>query len=846
MAENLTREEALGRARLVADPRYEVRLDLSTDDAETFRSETVIRFRCTEPGAATFLDLTARSVESLSLNGRDLAPPNVTVHRIALADLAEDNEVRVVATCEYQHDGTGMTRFTDPVDEAVYRHTDFEPFDAHKVYACFDQPDIKGTFAFEVLAGVGSTVLSNMPTAGEPAAEDGIRRWRFEETPRIPAYITAVIEGPFHAFRDRYGDIDLGVYCRESLAQHIDIDELMTVTKQGFEFFETAFGYRYPFGKYDQVFVPDYTAGAMENAGCVTFNESYIFRSRETDAVRERRADTILHEMAHMWFGDLVTMRWWNDLWLNESFASYVSVLGLVSATRFREAWATFTEVEKNWAYGQDQLPTTHPIVAEIPDVESVHLNFDGITYAKGASVLRQLVAWVGEDEFLQGMRRYFRRFEFANAELDDFLAVLEEVSGRDLRAWSKEWLQTAGVNTLRAATREDGGVIRSLKILQTAPDEWPTLRPHRLAIGLYDVERDRLALRRRLELDVIGPETEVPEVVGERVPDLLLVNDLDLTYAKVRLDERSLAAVGRYLSTLPDAVARAVCWAAAWDMTRDAELPAREYLRLVLRHAEREPKVSLVQALLQQASTAVHAFGDPANVAAALDALASAALDAARRAASGDDHQLAWARAFAGAARSEEHLDVVQGLLDGSETIEGLAVDTEMRWVILRALAAAGRAGEDAIAAELERDPTDAGRRRAAAARAARPTEAAKAEAWRVLMEDRSLALAVLGDVMAGFQRPGQVALLTPYVGRYFAALPDVWASRDFRTALAFARAMYPHHVVSEETVAATDAYLAGDVPGPIRRLVVEGRDGIQRAIRARAVDRAAGTTPG
>jgi aminopeptidase N len=836
---NLTRDEARARAGLLSDVTYEISIDLAEAEAETFRSDTRLRFRCAQPGAASFVDLTARSIESIQLNGRTLDPSVHEGSRLRLENLAAQNELRVVARCEYRHDGTGMTRFVDPVDDAVYVYSDLEPMDAHKAFACFDQPDLKGTFAFTVRAPEAWTVLSNMSPDGEPEPTDGARVWRFGITPVIPTYITAVVAGPMFAANGRAGDIELGVYCRASLGRHLDADEILEITRQGFEFFERAFDYPYPFQKYDQVFVPNYMAGAMENAGCVTFNEHYVFRSRETEVVHERRAETILHEMAHMWFGDLVTMRWWNDLWLNESFASYASVLALVAGTRFREGWTTFAETEKHWAYRQDQLPTTHPIVAEIPDVESVHLNFDGITYAKGASVLKQLVAWVGEERFLEGTRAYFRAHEFGNAELDDFLGALEEVSGRDLHAWSKEWLEAAGVNTLHPELQESDGRLESVRIVQTAPEDWPTLRSHRLGVGLYDRRSEGLVLRRRVELDLVGRETDIPELAGESVPDLLLLNDGDMTFAKVRLDERSLATLGEDLSRLPDSLARAVCWTAAWDMTRDGELPAREYLRLVILHAEREPKVGLVQTLLNQALSAIHAYGDPANAPGALQALAEAALGALDRAEAGSDHQLTWARAFADAARSDEHLALLEAVLDGSSSYEGLEVDTELRWYLVRALAARGRLDQAGIDAELERDPTDTGRRRAGAAMAARPTEAAKAEAWRTILEDTSRPLAHLGDMMSGFQQLGQVELLEPYVAPFFDALPGVWENRDLRYMLGFGRSMYPHQVVSEDTVRATDAYLEHrDVPGPVRRMLLEGRDGIVRAIRARAVD--------
>ncbi|HXF56531.1 MAG TPA: aminopeptidase N, partial [Actinomycetota bacterium] len=671
--------------------------------------------------------------------------------------------------------------------------------------------------------------------------------WRFQPTPPLPTYVACVCAGPWHVVRDRHRHVELGLYCRRSLAEFLDPEELFEVTRQGFDFFEGAFGVPYPFGdKYDQVFVPESNTGAMENAACVTFNDVYIFRSRVTDAARERRAETILHELAHMWFGDLVTMRWWNDLWLNESFASYMAVLAQAEATRWKEAWTTFADTEKTWAYRQDQLPTTHPIVADIPDVESIHLNFDGITYAKGASVLKQLVHWVGRDRFLEGMHRYHERHRFGNATLDDFLAVLEEVSGRDLQQWSKQWLETAGVNTLRPDLRTErrGGreTIASLAVVQEAPEEWPTLRSHRLAVGLYDSHDGNLRLRRRVELDVEGARTEVEELAGEAVPDLLLLNDGDLTYARVRLDERSLATVVERLGDLEDSLARTLCWTACWDMVRNAELPAREYLRLVLNNAGREPKVGTVQSLLTQAASAVHLYGDPANREAGARTLARACREALERAEPGSDHQLAWARAFVSNARTEEDLALVRDLLEGRASFEGLVVDTELRWHIVRSLAAAGAAGEELVAAEQERDPTDRGARHAAAARAARPTPEAKAEAWRLVVEEAGQPLAMTEAIMGGFQQFDQEELLRPYVERYFQALPAIWERRELPEALSIVGGLYPHLVVEERTVRLTEDYLARpDLPAPVRRLLLEGQDGVERALRARARDAAA-----
>ena len=841
-AQNLTRDEARARAAIIRDASYDVELDLTSSEV-TFTSTTTARFSCTEPGAETFVDLIAPSVQSITLNGEPVDPATAfDGDRIRLAGLAETNELVIVADCEYMHTGVGLHRFVDPVDKQVYLYTQFETFDAHRVYACFDQPDIKARFTLSCLAPANWVVVSNMAAESAPDKAEG-GWWRFGTSPVMSTYITAIVAGPYYSVHDSHDGIDLGIYCRESLAEFLDPDELFTVTKQGFDWFQANFDYPYPFGKYDQLFVPEFNAGAMENAGAVTFLEDYVFRSKVTDAARERRAETILHEMAHMWFGDLVTMRWWDDLWLNESFATYASVLCQVSATRFTGGWTTFANVEKTWAYKQDQMPSTHPVVADIVDIEAVEVNFDGITYAKGASVLKQLVAWVGQERFLAALRSYFKKHEFANTELKDLLAELEAASGRDLSSWSKEWLETAGVNTLRAVFETDpSGAFTSFTVHQEAPADWPTLRSHRVAIGLYSTVDGRLERTDRVELDVVGSVTEVPELVGRAQPDLVLVNDDDLSYCKIRLDPRSLETLSSSLGTLTESLPRALCWAAAWDMTRDAELPARDYLRLVLRNIGSESEVGVVQTLLQQSAGAIMNFGDPDNRVAALDLLASAAWDHLASAEPGGDHQLAWARAFATTARGA-HVDRVAGLLNGTETVPGLVIDTELRWHLVRNLAARGAIDEDVIKAEAERDATAAGARHAVAARAARPTAEAKAEAWTSIMDDPKLPNAMLSATMSGFQQADQVELLAPYADRYFASIERIWDERTNETAINIITSMFPSVLIDQRTVDTTNRYLREGNPVPaVRRLLVEGRDGLERALRARAVDVAAG----
>ncbi|WP_289008044.1 aminopeptidase N [uncultured Thermomonospora sp.] len=850
MAGNLTREEARERARLLTVESYAVDLDLTTGD-ERFGSTTVVRFGCGEPGASTFVDLHGATVREVVLNGRSLDPASYDADagRIPLPDLAADNELRVVADCRYSRSGEGLHRFVDPVDQKVYLYTQFETADAHRMFACFDQPDLKAAFQLSVTAPEDWQVVTNEAASSTERTGDGKARWVFPPTPRISTYITALVAGPYHAVRDEYRRADgsvipLGVFCRASLAEHLDADAIFEVTRQGFEFFERVFARRYPFGKYDQLFVPEFNAGAMENAGCVTFLEDYVFRSRVTDAAYERRAETILHEMAHMWFGDLVTMRWWDDLWLNESFATYMSVLCQAEATRWTGSWTTFANLMKAWAYRQDQLPSTHPISADIPDIRAVEVNFDGITYAKGASVLKQLVAYVGRENFLEGVRRYFDRHAWGNTVLGDLLEALEETSGRDLTSWSKEWLETAEVNTLRPDYQVDAdGVFTSFAVLQEAKPDHPTLRSHRIAIGLYDRTERGIVRRKRVELDVVGARTEVPELVGERRPDLVLVNDDDLTYAKIRLDEHSLRTLIEGIGDIADSLPRALCWSAAWDMTRDAEMATRDYVRLLLSGIRGVTDISVAQTLLRQARTAVHQYADPAWRTTGLQMMADALYDLAHRAEPGSDFQLCYVQALAACAVSDEHLAFLHGLLEGTHTLEGLTVDTELRWTLLRRLVVTGRAGQAEIDAEYGRDSTAAGERHAAGCRAAIPTPEAKAAAWEQIIGGElpnALFRATLGGFIDAAER---VELLEPYAERYFAEVGRIWAEWSSDMAQTFAEVAYPFLVIDQSTVDRTDAYIASANPQPaLRRLLLEGRDGVLRALRARAKDAAAG----
>ncbi|QKW49889.1 aminopeptidase N [Streptomyces buecherae] len=857
---NLTREEAQERARLLTVDAYEIELDLSgAQEGGTYRSVTTVRFDSAEGGASSFIDLVAPAVHEVVLNGTALDAAEVFADsRIALPDLrAGRNELRVVADCAYTNTGEGLHRFVDPVDQQAYLYTQFEVPDARRVFASFEQPDLKATFQFTVVAPEGWTVISNSPT---PEPKD--RTWTFEPTPRISSYITALIVGPYHSVHSTYEkdgrSVPLGIYCRPSLAEYLDADAIFEVTRQGFDWFEEKFDYAYPFAKYDQLFVPEFNAGAMENAGAVTIRDQYVFRSKVTDAAYEVRAATILHELAHMWFGDLVTMEWWNDLWLNESFATYAEAAcqAYAPGSKWPHSWTTFANQMKTWAYRQDQLPSTHPIMAEINDLDDVLVNFDGITYAKGASVLKQLVAYVGQDEFFRGVQAYFKRHAYGNTRLSDLLGALEETSGRDLKTWSKLWLETAGINILRPEIETDAdGIITSFAVRQEAPalptgaKGEPTLRPHRIAIGVYDLDANGKLVRGsgvpdgedwgRIELDVDGELTPVPQLVGKPRPAVVLLNDDDLSYAKVRLDEESLRQVTQHLGDFAESLPRALCWASAWDMARDGELATRDYLELVLSGIGKESDIGVVQSLHRQVQLALDAYAAPAWRETGLAKWGEAALEQLRAAAPSSDHQLAWARAFAATARTDDHLDLLAALLDGSQTIEGLAVDTDLRWSLLLRLAATGRADDAAIDAELERDKTSAGEQHAASARAARPTPEAKAEVWAAVVESDALPNAMQEAAINGFVQADQRELLAPYAEKYFAAVKGVWEDRSHEIAQQIAVGLYPSLQISQATLDATDAWLASAEPSAaLRRVVTENRAGVERALRAQRAD--------
>ncbi|RIJ76667.1 aminopeptidase N [Nakamurella silvestris] len=842
---NLTRDQAAERAATVQVASYHVVLDLTDGIGQpsetTFGTTSIIRFTAT-PGSSTFLDFVGRSITGATLNGAEIDVSGWTTESgLALTDLDADNTVVVEAVAEYMNTGEGLHRFVDPVDKGVYLYSQFETADAKRLYACFDQPDLKATFTFVVTAPGSWEVVSNGATASVEEVGSGAKVHTFVTTERMSTYVTALIAGPYHVVRDHHDGIDLGLFCRASLAEYLDADRLFTETKQGFDFFHSAFDVRYPFGKYDQLFVPEFNAGAMENAGAVTFREEYVFRSRVTRYLYERRCETILHEMAHMWFGDLVTMQWWDDLWLNESFATWASVVAQNAATEYDSAWTTFANVEKSWAYVQDQLPSTHPIAADMVDLEAVEVNFDGITYAKGASVLKQLAAYVGYEEFLAGLRAYFKAHAFGNARMADLFAALEETSGRDLSTWSQKWLQTTGLNILRADFAvDDQGRFTEFAVLQSGAQPGAgEHRPHRLAIGIYDDVDGAMVRVHRVEIDIDGERTDVAELVGVGRGKVVLVNDDDLTYCGIRLDEDSLRAVIDRVADFSDSLPRTLIWSAVWEMTRNAEIPARNFVELALRGIPTETEIGVVQRVLSQTHLAVGSYSDPTwaaetgwpTFAGRIAALAIAAE-------AGSDHQLAFVNALASAKLGAAELDLIAGWRDGSAPLAGLAVDTDLSWTLLGALVAHGRAGVADIEAASVADATASGDRRAMQATALIPTLENKRAIWDRLTTDDTMANAFQDAAIGGFSHPAQLEILAPFTADYLPMVGQVWERRSSEVGQKVAVGLFPRWSIDAETVNRTIEWEAGDHPPALRRLVSEGRAGLERSLRARQVD--------
>ena len=859
---NLTRIEAEERKAVIEAPiHYHVDLDL-TVGAKNFGSKSFICFNA-KPGSSTFLDLIADEVTSIDLNGKSLDPAVAFQdNRIELTDLKEKNEVTVEARCRYSNTGEGLHRSVDPSDGNIYLYSQFEVPDARRVYAVFDQPDLKATFDFKVLAPASWIVTSNMPVAtieDDPREtldgtlgdkpNESTRLWDFEPTPVMSSYLTAICAGPYAEWHTEYLNEDgrtvpMAQYCRQSLAKAFakDVDYLFDITKKGFAFYAKTWGVPYPYAKFDQIYVPEYNAGAMENIGMVTIRDSYVFESKVTDALAERRVVTVLHELAHMWFGDYVTMKWWNDLWLNESFAEFTSTLATAEATEWKDAWATFSSGEKSWALRQDQLSTTHPIVAPINDLNDTYVNFDGITYAKGASVLKQLVYYVGREKFFKGINNYLNKHAYSNATLADLLAELELTSGRDLKAWSAQWLEESGINTIATEVEEnEDGTIKRLALRQTAPAEHPVLRAHRLAVGFYneDPETGKIVRTDRFELDVDGELTVVDAAAGKARPSLILVNDDDLTYTKLRFDDKSLAFATSNLYRFDDALARSVLWLALWDMTRDGELPARQFIDTSLAALATEHESTTFRYALAQVSTTAWHYTAPAERAEIVKHVAAELFKLAGQAKAGSDEQFQLVTAYLGYGEPGDEAFVAnaKGLLDGSVAFDGLEIDNNFRWTIINALSTVNAIDQAGIDAELAKRETTENREFAYGARAVAGTAEAKAWAWNEALHNDELTNMQLEAVAGGFAATPRADLAEPYAEKYFEVADWIWEHKTFHMAEALLEGLYPGYADPAKLVELGDAWLAShkDADNALQRIVRGNVEASHRTLKVR-----------
>jgi aminopeptidase N len=839
---NLTSKEAADRSAILKIDNYKVDLDLTTGD-ETFNSKAVITFSAT-PGSNTFIDAMAKRIINATLNGTVIDTSSYDGESIFLNNLAAENTLVVEMEAIYSKTGEGLHRFVDPADGEVYLYSQHQANDSRRTFASFDQPDLKATYEFSVIAPAKWEVISNSPVVERKDLGGDKHHWTYKKTQVFSTYLTCFVAGPYHFVTDEYkGEktIPLGLYCRKSLAEFLDAEEFFLLTKQGFAFYEKEFGLPYPFDKYDQLCVAEFNAGAMENVGCVTFREDLvIYRSKVTESLYNWRANVILHEMAHMWFGDLVTMKWWNDTWLNESFAEWAAYYTSSNATKYTNSWTEFTGARKNWAYRQDQLSSTHPIAVDMKNMEEVRTNFDGITYAKGASVLQQLVAHVGKENFFAGLKKYFAKHAWGNTVLSDLLVELEATSGRDLTAWTKTWLQTAGVNTFRPDLKISDGKYSEVAVIQEVPSVpagSTELRPHRMAVGLYDVKNGKLERRKSVELDVSGARTVIDGLAGEAVADLLLINDHDLTYGKIRFDETSIATLKKHLGDITDSLTRALCWSAAWDMHRDGELSATDYTEIVLNALGKENEASVIGAQLVNLETSVEIYSAPTNR-EALRAKRSAGLHKlASEAKPGSDEQLALARGFANGATAAD-APKVKDILDGK--LSGLAIDTEMRWALVKSLTERGLFGAAEIDAELQRDNTADGTRHAAEARAMISSAASKAETWKALTTTE-LSNHIQRHMLIGINRPIQQDLYAPYVDLYFSLVKKIWDENSYEVGKQFADLAFPRFAPSAENLAKVESWIAANenASDGVKRCVKEGRDAMKRALNAQAADK-------
>jgi aminopeptidase N len=801
-AENAFLSQADAAARSTRVSNVDYTLDFTLTGKETFAGTTTLSFDLNDTSAPLTIDLDKANVKSVTVNGKQVATQyNQWFITLQPQDLAKGrNTVTVAYERLHSTNGEGLHRMVDPVDGKVYTYSHFEPAAAHQMFALFDQPDLKATYKLTVTAPADWQVVSTTRETGVNDAGNGAKRWTFPATKKLSPYNFSMHAGPYNVWEDNSGKYPMRLLARQSVASQIQPAEWFKYTKAGLAFFDDYFGIPYQFEKYDQILVPDFLYGAMENAGAITFAErGFMHKAEMTTAQRHSLASVIMHEMAHQWFGDLVTMKWWNGLWLNESFASFMGTLATAEATEFKDAWQAFYSSGKQAAYEQDQKVTTHPIEVPVPSTQNAFDNIDAITYSKGASTLMQLRHLLGAEVFRKGVHNYLVKYQFKNATLDDFIGSLGEAAGRDLSGWTRQWLYQPGVNTIAANYTCKSGKIASFKLDQSAPSAaLPTLREQRVQVATFKLEGDMLALAKNAAVTYSGARTAVPALVGSPCPDLVYPNYEDWGFAKVQLDQRSFNTARAHLANVSDPLLRTMLWQSLWDGVRDGKLPLNEFIATALHNAPAEKDYTLLGDVLGKVSASkyyLNRMGDTPYARKATRDLEQMAWNGVVASKGDDNFQRRWFNQYLGMASSREALDHLAAILDGRTKVEGLNINQDLRWNIIGRLNRYDYPGSAALVeAELARDKSDTAQAEALAATVSRPDPKTK-EQWLATVQDlqTKLPFSKIRTAMFNLYPSEQGALAEQSAQARLAKLPSLDKAAGPVYMRAFAGSMIP-----------------------------------------------------
>jgi len=841
---NLTQTEAMLRAQIISDVKYQLAVEMD-NASETFHGTAQIEFSRKDSPHDLFLDLkNGAKIEKFEMNGKAYTPVFMQ-HRVILpqAMLAVGaNKVVIAYTQSYDHNGRGLNRFVDPEDKRVYFHSQFEAYDAHQMFPCFDQPDIKATMRMTVTAPKAWEVISTTRETSKKVSGDNAI-WTFAETPKISTYLFSLHAGPFAKWESKAGNIPLRLFARQALKKFVVAKDWFTPTKAGLKFYGEYFGYPYPFKKYDQIIVPEFTAGAMENVAAITFTERFIHRSAATYKEREGLSSVILHEMAHMWFGDLVTMQWWNGLWLNESFATYMSALSMSRATEFKDSWMSFYSGGKTGAYVEDQLVTTHPIEANIPDTDTAFSNFDSITYGKGASVLKQLSFYLGEDMFRNGLKIYFKNYAYSNSRLEDFLGSLEQASGKDLKTWSKTWLEMAGVDTVSAEYTCDAGKVTGFALKLIGPNGEPTLREHRTQVGLFQEKNGKIVPLKTANVLYKGERTEVAELNGLECPAMVYPNDQDQDYVKVSIDPRTLETAKTSLSKIASPFTRLMFWPNLYSMVRDMQLMPQDYLKMVVENLPGETDLTIGNAIMRSLGRVIVFLPQ-----------ATDAQKQTRLALIGDVEKAVWKKidgktsadwkkmaleTYSDIAESQQAKDNLMSVLEGKIKWKGVVIDADRRWDMIIRLSALGDSRvEPILAHQREVDKSSRGVDNALAADASKPSLEVKNEWITKILSRADMSYDQKRTILRNFLPRQQDDLRASLSDKYYSTLPGLVKTADLEFSDLYAGSMVPATCTQASALRIGNFLTqeAGALPTPVIKILRTSLQEDSRCVAIRA----------